>query len=75
MHWLYTLTRRADGEEWSGRFPGNQSAVWDLGARAKVRARLANGEEPEGEFVLRRQHGKIGSRYALIAEVNVVTIN
>ena len=74
MRWFYSLRHRADGTEWSGRYSGDQSAVWDLGARAEVRARLAVGEEPRGEYVLHRHRNKFGRKGSVAAKVNVVTI-
>jgi hypothetical protein len=74
MLWFYTLRRLCDGAEWSGRYPGDQTAVWDLSAAAEIRCRLASSEEALGAYVLERYRNQDGNRGHLIAEVNVITI-
>ena len=74
MLWFYTLRRLSDGQEWSGRYPGDQTAVWDLSSAAGIRARLATSEEPPGEYVLHRFQDDGLRQGRLIAEANVVTI-
>ena len=75
MQWFYSLRHRANGTEWSGRYSGDQSAVWELGAQAEVRARLAVGKEPWGEYVLHRYRDTLGRRGSVTAEVNVIAIS
>jgi hypothetical protein len=74
MLWFYTLRTLSDGQEWSGRYPGDQTAVWDLSTTAGIRARLATSEEPPGEYVLQRFQDDGVRQGRLIAEANVVTI-
>ena len=74
MLWFYTLRRLSDGQVWSRRYPGDQTAVWDLSTTADIRARLATSEEPPGEYVLQGFQDDRVRQGRLIDEANVVTV-
>ena len=57
------------------RYPGNQTAVWELSAKARVRTRLGMNEEEPGDFVLERYQGADGRPGRLVGKVNLVALN